>query len=134
MKDENKEELNLLELIPERNVDFEETADGMIVLLTPRFKNRFLVKYILPRLNRKNYRVDLDEIGSFVWKHCNGEMTAGEIAMRMKERFGDRIRPVNERLRLFFGKLERLSYIRFVNIEECRRNQAAGSPEEERGG
>jgi len=123
MKDNKKEEINLLELIPDRNIEY-ETDDDMVTLLTPRFKNRFLNKYLQPRLKNRYFRVDLDEIGSFVWLLCDGSRTAGEIADKMSNHFGEDVEPVMERLKLFFGQLEGLNFIRFVNIEECRKEDS----------
>jgi hypothetical protein len=120
MKENINKQINLLELIPRRNIEYETRDNELISLLTPRFRNRFLVKYLQPHLKNRYFRVDLDEIGSFVWRLCDGTRTAGEIADDMSEHFGDEIEPVMERLRLFFGQLEKLNYIEFINIEECR--------------
>jgi hypothetical protein len=45
---------------------------------------------------------NLDSYGSFVWSHCNGEYTVGDIARLMSEEFGTEADPVMERLIVFF--------------------------------
>ena len=43
----------------------------------------------------------LDSQGSFVWSHCNGQYTVGEIANLLHTEFGTEAEPVIERLILF---------------------------------
>ena len=43
-------QINLLELIPVKNIKWEKKDDGLIVLLKPKFKHPFFKKHILPRL------------------------------------------------------------------------------------
>jgi hypothetical protein len=43
----------------------------------------------------------LDEEGAFVWSHCNGEYTVGEIVDQMRTEFGPEAEPVLERLIVF---------------------------------
>lgn len=123
MTEAYNEEINLLELIPERNVDYEAGEDNIVTLLAPRFRSRFLPEFLKSRLKRKKFKVDLDKIGSFVWLRCDGTRTAGQIADEMAVRFGKEAEPVAERLGIFFGQLEKLRYIRFSNIEECHRKK-----------
>lgn len=60
------------------------------------------------------YRLKLDEIGSFVWEHCNGMDEVQEIGEKLRKKFGDRVEPVQERLALFFKQLERSKSITWV--------------------
>ena len=46
---EDRQEQNLLELIPARNLEFERTDDGKITIIQPKFTNKFMVKYLLPQ-------------------------------------------------------------------------------------
>ncbi|MBD3424649.1 MAG: PqqD family peptide modification chaperone [Candidatus Latescibacteria bacterium] len=121
MTEEKINEINLLDLVPRRNVDYETGGNGMVTLLTPRFRNKLLLRHLQPRLKRPHFKVDLDEFGSFVWLRCDGEKSTGEIAEDMRAEFGEKAEPLLERLKLFFGQLEKLKYIEFINIEECRK-------------
>jgi len=107
-----KKEINLLELIPRRNIGWEKDEEGLIVLLKPKLAHPFFHKHILSRLKRPYYRVKLDEIGSFFWDSCDGMRTVKDIAGRMKHHFGDKVDPVYERLTLFLQNLEKNKFIR----------------------
>ena len=129
MNEANNEEINLLDLIPQRNVDYQAGDDDMVTLMAPRFRSRLLPGFIKARLKRKKFMVALDKIGSFVWLRCDGTRTAGQIADAMADRFGEEAEPVAERLGIFFSQLEKLKYIRFTNIEECRRRMKGSNQE-----
>jgi hypothetical protein len=110
------EEINLLALIPEIKIQFEESDDGRITLLKPKFKNKLLVKYIIPRINKPNYKIKLDRFGSFVWKQCNGKNTVGQIGNLLKEKFQDDIEPVYDRLAVFIQSLASHKFIKYINL------------------
>lgn len=107
--------INLLDLIPERTLSFEESSDGLITLLKPKFNNKFLVKYLLTRIRKPNYKIKLDRFGSFVWKQCNGENTVGQIGDLLKEKFQDNIEPVYDRLAVFIQSLASHKFIKYKN-------------------
>lgn len=48
---------------------------------------------------------NLDAYGSFVWSHCDGQYTVGDIARLMSEEFGPEAEPVMERLIVFLRML-----------------------------
>ncbi len=110
-------ETNLLDLIPTRKIQFEESTNGLITLLKPKFKNKFLVKYLLPRIKKPNFRIKLDLFGSFVWKQCNGSNTLAQIADLLKENFHDEIDPVHDRLAMFIQSLARFHFIEYKNFD-----------------
>ncbi|UCE39814.1 MAG: PqqD family protein [Candidatus Aminicenantes bacterium] len=109
-------EVNLLELIPEQNILSEKTEDGFYVLLKPKYRHPWMVKHILPRLKSPHYKIKLDDIGSFIWDHCDGRKTAKEISGKLKEKFGDKVEPLYERLGSFFQNLEKNKFITFKNL------------------
>ncbi len=79
----------------------------MTVILVPKFGNHLLGRWLMARLRNPYYRLRLDEIGSFVWEHCSGDLSVQEIGARLGQRFGDTVEPVYERLDLFLRSLER---------------------------
>ena len=105
--------VNLFDLIPEQQLDFEESSNGLVTLLKPKFKNKFLVKYFLPRIRKPNFKIKLDQFGSFVWKQCNGNNTVAQIANLLKEKFQDEIELVHDRLALFIQSLAKHEFIAF---------------------
>lgn len=123
-KDSNKTgdktpgQINLFELIPVQNMEWETRENGLVSLLKPKFKNPLLAKYLLPRLKNPYYRVKLDEVGTCVWKQCNGENSVKEIAEILYQEFGQKLEPVHDRLSLFLQSLERNQFIKYKNLNQ----------------
>ncbi len=115
MKNKTKEsqELNLLELVPVKNIEWEETDEGLICLLKPKIQFLILRKHLLPHLKHPYYKIKLDKTGSQFWESCDGVRTVEEIAKRMKNALGDEVEPLYERIALFLQSLEKNKFIRF---------------------
>jgi len=80
-KKRNQEnDINLMDVVPVTIVESVTTDDGLVTLLRPKFRNKFLKTYLLPRMKNPNYKINLDEFGSFVWQQCDGERTVLNIA------------------------------------------------------
>ncbi|MBD3289949.1 PqqD family peptide modification chaperone [candidate division KSB1 bacterium] len=109
----NKESVNLLDLIPVQNVDSTTNDENLIVLLKPKLKNRYLKKYVLSKMKSPNYKINLDDFGTSVWKSINGRNTVAEIGDKLRSEFGEKIEPVYERLSLFIKILEKNKLITY---------------------
>jgi len=109
--------INLLELIPVQNIDWKKEENGLIVLLKPKFKHTFFKKYILPHLKNPYYKVKLDSVGSFIWELCDGRLTVKEAAQSLKDKFGDNVEPLYDRLALFLQSLEKHHFITYKGIK-----------------
>ena len=101
---EKKIEVNLLELVPKRILEWEDTEDGLITLLVPKFRGMF-GNFITSKMKSPNYEVKLDRVGSFVWNECDGQKNVLEISEQMKDEFGDEIEPLYERISFFMKTL-----------------------------
>jgi hypothetical protein len=53
----------------------------------------------------------LDEIGTAVWRLCDGRRSAYEIGGCLENQFGDRIDPVYERLGVFLRQMKKAGVI-----------------------
>jgi hypothetical protein len=104
------EPLNLLELKPERLFHSEESPDGNIVVLIPKFRHP-LMQWLQVRLRSKYFRVKLDAFGSHVWRVCDGQTTVTKIAQSFKENFGD-VPELVERISTFLSRLEKQSLVK----------------------
>jgi len=102
---------NLLDLRPTKCYRWEETEDGRVVILAPKFRHRLLVKYLMPMLRSQDFKVSLDDYGSFVWKACDGNATVLEISERLRERYGEKVEPVYERVGLFIRQLWKQGFV-----------------------
>jgi hypothetical protein len=112
----DKPQINLLELVPVRNIKWEKKEDGLIVLLKPKFKHPFFKKYVLPRMKKPHFMIKLDAVGSFVWEHCDGKKNVKEVARRLKDKFGESAEPLYDRLSLFLQSLEKNRFIYFQGL------------------
>ena len=100
-KEKELEGVNLLGLAPRRVAEWEE-ADGTIVLLRPQPSSTGL-RGALDRFFHKMSasRIRLDEVGGFAWLHFDGQRTVGGVGELMREEFGEKVEPVEERLGQF---------------------------------
>lgn len=94
------------DLRPRQTCAFEEES-GQVVLLRPRFGRGRLGRWMERRIGRRPLRLRLDEVGSFVWRRCDGARRVAVLSEELREEFGERIEPAEERLVLFLTGLLR---------------------------
>lgn len=105
-------EPNLLDFIPQHNIDWEINSDNQLIILKkPKFENSFLKKHLLPLLRDPNFKIKLDKYGSQVWRHIDGRHNVMQIADFLKEEFGEVVDPVYERVGKFILSLEKSKFI-----------------------
>ena len=105
--------INMYDIVPRPCVDFETGTDGKIILLKPKFKNAFALKYFSPLAKQKNYQIHLDDIGTAVWKQIDGKKNAGVIAEEIEKEIGEKVKPVFERVGAFLQQLKTAKFIEF---------------------
>ncbi len=101
-----------LDLVPERAREWRVTDEGRVRVLEPRYGSGPIGRWLATRLTRPNIEIRLDDIGSAVWQACDGETSVGEIAERLRERFGERVEPARDRLGTFLRQMEHTHMIR----------------------
>jgi hypothetical protein len=104
--------VNLLDVRPQRAAQWEQVEEGKIVILIPKFTNRFLVATLLPYLKSQNFRLSLDRYGSAFWNACDGAITVAGIIEIMKRSFPDQADTMDERVISFTRHLFREKFIR----------------------
>lgn len=104
--------LNLLEFRPVRVRRWELRNDDLITVLVPKFQNRWLVRWVMPRLSKPDFKVRLDSLGSFIWQRCDGCLTVREIAEQVGQKFGEQTDPDYKRIALFLHRLTSQNLIR----------------------
>jgi len=104
-------ECDLLTLRPERRAQWEQLPDGRVVLLRPKFTHPLLVRWLLPRLKRKHFRITLDEAGSFLWKAADGQTTIEQIGRQMSSALGMGLESVFPRIAAFLQQLDREQFL-----------------------
>lgn len=115
-KPDDKQNINLLELKPARNLKWEVGNNGEVILLVPKFQNRFLVKNLMPRIKRPFFKIKLDNYGSLIWNYCDGNTTVGEMSDKLKENFGENFDPAYDRIGKFVNQLVRDKFLNISNI------------------
>ena len=76
--------------------------DGLVKIKTIKFEGR-LGKWLCDVMKKPNYIiVNLDELGSFIWKRCNGETTVREILDELRKDMGDRFEKEGMEPRSFY--------------------------------
>ncbi len=108
---------NYLDLTPYKLFGEEVAEDGLVNVLIPKFTNPVVVKYLAPRLKAPNIKIKLDEIGSAIWIQFDGKKKVGTIVKNMESKFGEKIKPVNERLTTFLTQLYMQKFISFKEID-----------------
>jgi hypothetical protein len=92
------EAVNLLEIRPLRVAQWEREGDRVTVI-RPRPTGRLprvLIEGLLHLLAARKLR--LDEIGSASWLLLDGKHSVAEVANILRQRFGERVEPTEERL------------------------------------
>ena len=92
---------------PRRRLDWRETEDRCCVVLRPKFGESRAGRWLAGRLGDPCYRIRLDDVGTFIWKACDGQTPLTVIAARLHGAFGDRVEPADERLARFIQTLLR---------------------------
>ena len=106
---------NYLDHIFEKNPNFDwkENEKGNVCIIVEwkniysRMAQRFWGK-------PKTSEIEMDALGSFVWKQIDGKRTVYEIAETVKERFGQDAEPLYERLVKFLEIMRDNKYIKYV--------------------
>ena len=104
--------VNYLEKKPLRisGVNWHKGENDEVVL---EVENKGIANRIAQKLLKKpkiSY-IHLDEIGSFVWPHLDGEKDILEIGKLVEAEFGEKANPLYERLAMFFRILESYKFI-----------------------
>jgi hypothetical protein len=112
------ETVNLLEMRPLRLARWEERGDR-VVLLRPRPKGR-APRVLLDRFLHllAAHRLRLDEIGSASWLLLDGKRNVAEIATLLRERFGERVEPAEERLGYLVRVLRREGFVAYPGWDD----------------
>ena len=111
-------DINYLELTPGHLFDHVIEGNGNVSVLIPRFTNKILVKTLTPMLKSPFVKTKFDEFGSQVWLEIDGKKKVLDISANLKQKFGERIEPVEERLTRFLTQLYNYKFVSFNEINK----------------
>ncbi len=92
---------------PRRLLDWRDLDDRRCVVLRPKFGEGRIGRWLASKLGDSFYRIRLDDVGTFIWKACDGETPLTEISERLRQEFGERVEPAEERLARFVQSMLR---------------------------
>jgi len=116
-KKKNKEKNNMLKYIPVKadKIKTKKNENNTIDLIVPRdgwFDS--LVRKIAKTPKRKV--ITLDELGSGVWRLIDNKRNIGEIALVIKNEYGEKADPLYKRLLGFIRILKNNDFIEFKRV------------------
>lgn len=117
-KNKKLSEVNYLELTPIRIYNHIVEEENRVSVLVPRFTNKILVKYLVPRLKSPDIKVKLDKFGSAAWLKADGNKNVEDICDELLNEFGEEINPVVERVTKFYSQLYQYQFISFKELKE----------------
>ena len=104
-------------LFPIKDCEFEENNNLVTVLLKNK-KPSFIEKLFFKKHLEKPYKIDLDEIGSFIWHKCSGENSVEEITVLAKQEFHDKMEKAEARVELFISQMTKNKLIKLYEKVE----------------
>lgn len=103
---------NLLNFIPQHNVQFENHDDNVVILF-PKFRNKIILK-LFPKLKDMFFKIKLDNIASYVWRLIDGNKKVDDIISDTKNKFSNE--PQIEDRTIKF--IQQLYYNKFITFKE----------------
>lgn len=120
MRKKNKKriaDINYLDLIPEKSESLRWHVDlkNRVIL---EVENIGIMNKIAQNLfNKPRYtKIHLDANGSYIWPLIDGKHTVEDIALLVKEEFGEAAEPLYPRIIKYFQIVESYHFIKFVNM------------------
>lgn len=112
---DNKVSPNYLDFIPvyAKGLKY-EAVDGKVTIFQ---ENKGLFNRIAQILWKKPKvsQIHLDEMGNFIWPHINGENSIMDIAVLIKEEFGEKAEPLYNRVVEYFKILVSCGFIEYID-------------------
>ena len=106
---------NLYELVPVQKRTFDENDDGTVDVFLPRYGEGRVGRLMKRVLSNTPVRIHLDDIGTSVWRLCDGTRSVLEIGESLHEKFGSRIEPVYDRLEVYLEQMRSSGLIEWKN-------------------
>lgn len=116
-----KKKENYLDFIPVVNGQntWDRGEDGVVTIhmVNRGFYNTLAQKlFHTPRVSH----IKLDEYGSFLWMRIDGVKTVGQLALELKEAYGEKVEPLYDRLVKYMQILRNNRFILFVGRDQVK--------------
>lgn len=113
---------NFLDYIPVPAEDVEyEIIDGKVTIL---MKNKGFFNAVAQKVFNKPEvsRIDLDEMGNFIWPLMDGKRDIFAISEFIKEKYGEKAEPLYPRAVQYFKTLAAYGFIKYVTDSESKQS------------
>lgn len=104
---------NYLDLIPEHSelCRYDISDEGKVTILV---ENKGVFHWIAQKIFHRPRisQIHLDEMGNFIWPLMDGERTIHDIAMLVREEFGEKAEPLYNRLVQYVRNLESYGFVK----------------------
>ncbi|MDR2496996.1 MAG: PqqD family protein [Tannerellaceae bacterium] len=111
-----REQQNLFDLVPAIAPHIQtETVGDRCLIVFPRFRNKWMQKYLTPRHRSPLIRIRLDDNGSAVWRLIDGNRSVASIAEALTSNFSDS-KDYALRIAVFINQLQRQGYIELKSV------------------
>lgn len=116
-KKKKQQQLNYLDLIPCRSSELRwhmDLKERMIL----EVENKGIFNTVAQKFfGKPRYtKIHLDALGTFIWPLIDGERTVEDLAMLVKEKFGEKAEPLYPRIVKYFQILESYHFVTFLNM------------------
>ena len=116
-----KKKENYLDFIPVVNGQntWDRGEDGVVTIhmVNRGFYNTLAQQlFHTPRVSH----IKLDEYGSFLWMRIDGVKTVGQLALELKEAYGEKAEPLYDRLVKYMQILRNNRFILFVGRDQVK--------------
>lgn len=116
-----KKKENYLDFVPVVNGQntWDRGEDGVVTIhmVNRGFYNTLAQKlFHTPRVSH----IKLDEYGSFLWMRIDGVKTVGQLALELKEAYGEKAEPLYDRLVKYMQILRNNRFILFVGRDQVK--------------
>lgn len=107
----------LKSIYPVRNCEH-ELNNSLVTVLFKKKKVGFIERTFFKKQIEKPHKIDLDEIGSFIWLLIDGKKNVEEITLLAKTQFNEKIEPAEERVELFINQMHRNKFVSLFEKKE----------------
>ena len=112
-------QINYLDLIPEKNQSLKWHTDLKDRVILEVENTGIMNKIAQTVFNKPRFtKVHLDAQGSFIWPLIDGKRTVTDIALLVKDEFGEADEPLYPRIIKYFQIVESYHFIKFVNMPQ----------------
>jgi hypothetical protein len=101
-------------MLKPKRMDYEWSVDenGLVHIIIPKFNSSIGKKFVKVIKKDQTFTADMDKLGSFVWKLCDGTNTISAILELINNEFKDE-ESLKDRLFFFFYQMVQLNYIEY---------------------